>query len=325
MSINGSGDITPVTNNIAPQINEIFVNNPKSDVILHSSDNIEFQFIKSLLSLSSSVFETMFELPQSEGGAGNDGGNDLPVIPLTEDSKTLEQLLLFCYPMAAMGMPKLAILEDVQAMLGAAIKYDMRGLEKHVRHVLVEPRFGEKDPMRVFAIACRYKLAEEIQEAAKYTLRLPILQRPYAAELEYITGGHIQRLQEYYGKCIAVAQAVGTTLHWLERWDFIWFQGTSHSATCPAPSMNVIQVGSNHHYTPVRLWWWNYLQSTLSALVQRPCGEEVRRPDLRDAALRQACQCSLCGSRAFQEINQFIDLYANEVDRVVSEVSIAPL
>jgi hypothetical protein len=128
------------------------------------------------LSLSSSFFETMFELPQSQDVASSDLANDgLPLIQLSEESRTLEKLLLSCYPLATKGTQDLPTLEDVQRLLEAAIKYDMGGLEKHVRRELVAPHFGAKDPMGVFAIVCRYKL-DEVQIAAKYTLRQPILE-----------------------------------------------------------------------------------------------------------------------------------------------------
>jgi hypothetical protein len=52
----------------------------------------------------------------------------------------------------------------------------MQGLEKHLRQALVALQFGEKDPMCVSAIACHYKLDEEVQIATKYTPWLFILQ-----------------------------------------------------------------------------------------------------------------------------------------------------
>ena len=57
--------------------------------------------------LSLSFFETMFELPQSQDVAGSDSMKDgLPLISLEEESRTVEKLLLFCYPIAAKGVDK---------------------------------------------------------------------------------------------------------------------------------------------------------------------------------------------------------------------------
>jgi hypothetical protein len=305
---------------MSPQIDSIFIDNPKSDVILRSADNVDFRFSKFLLSLSSSFFETMFELPQSQNEAGSDSVKDgLPLISLKEESKTVEKLLLSCCPITAKGLLDIATLEDVQRLLEAAIKYDMEGLEKHVRRALVAPHFGEKDPMRVFAIACRYKLDEEVQIAAKYTLRLPILQRPYVPELEYITGGHIQRVEEYYGRCVDAAKAVAGNLKWLSRDSFVWFGRSCRNTSCPcAPGF--VEVGMHRHSTLVQKWWFDYLQSTTVALSLQPYGEVVKRSDLMDTALREACDCEVCGSRAFRELREFAELYAKEIDRVVSEV-----
>ena len=60
-----------------------------ADVILRSSDKIDFRVFKLFLSLASPVFETMFSLPQPTEGVNPDEGttDKLPVMPLSEDAK----------------------------------------------------------------------------------------------------------------------------------------------------------------------------------------------------------------------------------------------
>ncbi|KIJ65516.1 hypothetical protein HYDPIDRAFT_130726 [Hydnomerulius pinastri MD-312] len=66
----------------------------KADIILRSSDNIDFRIFKLFLSLASPFFESLFDIPQpieeSEEQEIKDG---LPIIPVSEDSKTLDALL----------------------------------------------------------------------------------------------------------------------------------------------------------------------------------------------------------------------------------------
>jgi hypothetical protein len=69
-------------------------------------------------------------------------------------------------------------------------------------------------------------------------------------------------------------------------------------------------------------WWWDYLQSTIEGLSHRPYGKEIMKPLLTDVALVKASQCPICRSHAFHELRRFNKLYASEIDRVISEVSV---
>jgi len=58
-----------------------------ADVILHTSDDVEFRVHRIILSMASSFFDTMFSLPQSGSSS------DLQSVDVTEDSRTMETLL----------------------------------------------------------------------------------------------------------------------------------------------------------------------------------------------------------------------------------------
>lgn len=318
MSANGNDDLETVI----PDIDQIFIDYPNADVILRSSDNVDFRFSKSLLSLASSVFETMFKLPRSLDMESKDlVVDDLPVVLVEEKSGILEKLLRFCYPVAAKDIPDLTTLEDVQSLLGAAVKYEMEGLEQHVKRALVAPEFGGKEPLRVFAIACRFKLDDVIQIAAKYTLDQPILERPYIAELEFITGGHLHQVQTYYADCAEAAKGVGINLCWLKEHSFVWFRFQERSRRCSCVEKS-IGVGNPAVTVWAMQWWRDYLQSTIKALGHRPCGDEIRKPVLTEEAIMKAALCPICRERAVPDLRLFNQLYAIEVDRVVSEVSV---
>src|SRR6267142_1704713 len=74
----------------------------KADVILRSSDSVDFYVMKVVLSLASSVFDAMFLLHQGEEmNEGRDEvKNGLPIIQLEEGSATLCSLLQLVYPYA---------------------------------------------------------------------------------------------------------------------------------------------------------------------------------------------------------------------------------
>ncbi|EEB95165.1 hypothetical protein MPER_05910, partial [Moniliophthora perniciosa FA553] len=74
----------------ASSLNSTF-NDPKADVILRTSDGVDFMMYKTLLSLSSSFFDGMFSLPQPE--SVNTNQNGLPIVPIPESSAATEKLL----------------------------------------------------------------------------------------------------------------------------------------------------------------------------------------------------------------------------------------
>ena len=83
----------------------------KADIILRSSDNIDFRVFKLLLSLASPFFETLFDIPQPAEEVGDQEVKDgLAVVRVTEDSKTLDALLRFCYPCTLADDPKIDVL-----------------------------------------------------------------------------------------------------------------------------------------------------------------------------------------------------------------------
>ena len=291
---------------------------PEADVIVRSSSSrVDFLVFKPFLSFASPVFKDMFTLPQG-GNAVENLKNGRPIIPVEEDSETLELLLKFCYPRCAVDPPILETLESVIRVLKASIKYDMEGVEKRVREVLISLRFVHKEPLRIFALAFHHRLEPEIRMAAKQTLRFPILGHPYIEELEMITGGMLHRLQEYHTKCGKLAIAVATNMHWITKDSFIWFE----CADCMSQRCSVsIIISENRRKFVWSKWWREFMEKATMALRDRPSGATVLSSELMDEALGNASLCSTCRTRAFKEMREFCEMFAAEVDRVTMEVS----
>jgi hypothetical protein len=144
--------------------------NPHADVILQSSDNIDFHTFKLLLSLASDViiFEDIFTIPQPALGV-NEMKHGVPVIPMSESSKALEMLLGFCHPDC---MPALETLDVIDDVLAAARKFEMGVVLKWARTNLLRPRFMEKQPVRAFTLACKYEMEDEETVLAKKILHM---------------------------------------------------------------------------------------------------------------------------------------------------------
>ncbi|KAJ6612605.1 hypothetical protein B0H10DRAFT_1917951 [Mycena sp. CBHHK59/15] len=65
---------------------------PTADVLLSSSDGVNFRAHRLVLSLLSPVFGDMFQLPQPRGDTL------IPQIHLAESAMVLNRVLVFCYP-----------------------------------------------------------------------------------------------------------------------------------------------------------------------------------------------------------------------------------
>lgn len=132
-----------------------------ADIILRSSNHVDFYVYKSVLLLASDFFETMFSLNQpSSVVAGTLDGR--PIIDVSESSDTLDTLLRFCYPV---DDPDTLALDKLDHVLAAAIKYELREATKILRRML--QTYVLKKPREVYALACRHNLETEATMAAK--------------------------------------------------------------------------------------------------------------------------------------------------------------
>ncbi|OJT06926.1 hypothetical protein TRAPUB_2222 [Trametes pubescens] len=133
-----------------------------ADTILRTSDQVDFRVHRAILAIVSPVFATMFQLPQPSVSQGNDPSlTSLPVVDVSEDSKTLDTLLRLCYP-----VPKKDIEEtgDIILALGAAIKYDMEWPVSIFTRKLEDVAF--RDPLHTWTVACRHGSETVARKAA---------------------------------------------------------------------------------------------------------------------------------------------------------------
>jgi BTB/POZ domain len=155
-----------------------------ADVIIRSSDDVDFYVMKGLLALSSpDSFETMFSLPQAENIQSQGG---LQIVPVTEESRTLRALLLSCYPQGICDETSDG--DDIAKAILAAQKYAMDVAEKVLMQTLLSHPVLVEKPLHMYALACHYGLHDLVRVAAKNTLRFPVSKLSPSAELDYISG-----------------------------------------------------------------------------------------------------------------------------------------
>ncbi|KAG1881051.1 hypothetical protein F4604DRAFT_1879635 [Suillus subluteus] len=291
-------------------------NNANADIILCSSDNVYFRVFRCMLALASPFFEGMFDLPQQRRNRSNGEMFDgLDVIQVSENSRTLDMLLRFCYP-AAVKDPGLEDMNDVEEVLEAAMKYGMEDVEERVRKAMIAPSLLESNPVHILAIACRFGLKPEARTAARYSLHhtAPTHDTLSAARLP---NNVIQGLVAYRLKCSQAARTLCDNLDWLE-------QSQTHSFyewwtnCCPCNSKADVRYLT--HGTYPREWWADYMDETSIALEESPSGTALTK-NLAKAVAR-ANSCPSCRRRAQDQMVHFTETFARELDRVIAEITL---
>lgn len=296
-----------------------------ANLILRSSDEqpIHFRVHKLLLSLGSPFFTHLFTLPQPQGVTHDRAEDELPVIQMAEDQNTLHLLLCFCYPMSIQERaPCMASLQDLQSLMKAAAKFEMEGVQKHARKELMDPRFVETQPLRVFAIACRYGWGAEAKKAARYTLRHPV-EQPFVMELEAISAALYHRLQEYHGQCGKAAATHVLLQPFIAEADDMWSWVVCQR--CPRaedPTGGARWWQKKGYYPIVRKWWVEWLQDVATEMKVRPWGETATKFDLMQEAVAKASTCPTCSKTVQEELDIFSRMLAASVEREISSVLI---
>lgn len=186
-------------------------NDATADVVLRTSDRVDFRVYKLLLCLVSTFFKDMFSLPHiGQGGphigpGGSDGGDRasgrffVPLIEVEEDAETLEQLLRWCDPRCT-PLP-LTTWKDVQTITALAVKYDAPSISRRVSESLQGTALVAESPLQAYAFAVRVSNRELAQLAAREASRAGIAAWEAGVDLDHISGLAYHRLLEYHLAC----------------------------------------------------------------------------------------------------------------------------
>jgi hypothetical protein len=167
---------------------------PNADVILQSSDLINFHIHRSVLIASSPFFRDMFSLPQPPNGVVP---NALPVVHLSEDAETLDSLISMLYPVPP-EMPPSS--DNDLALLAAAAKYDMDAVQSSIRMEINRRGLLKVTPaelFRVYAVACSKELIPEMDSSARLTLAHPLTFESLGDALQSFEGRALRDLADF--------------------------------------------------------------------------------------------------------------------------------
>lgn len=286
------------------------------DIILRSSDGVNFHVFKLILSLVSPVFQGMFMLPQD---ISQSDVSSVPIVPMAESSTILESLLLLCYPAAT---PTFNSLEDAKAVLDAARKYVMITALSRAKD-LVFGQFMPVDPLGLYALSCMFGWQQHARMAATQTLGINLkdLGRPGSefAGMRDISAFDYHKLLVYHYDCGVVAQAVGESLSWLgsSSNDMCMWRCGSGRACASVRSLHIAKLG-RLLITP---WFDEYIVSSGKELYARPCESILLESASYNRAINKALACSYCRSTVVESMDKFRTLYVAQVRKVIANVS----
>lgn len=287
----------------------------KADIILQSSDGVNFRVISLFLNLASPSFDSIVEkAAQSDQIEG-----DLPIVPVEENHRVLDIWLRFCYPSTLAEDPPLHELDDIIPVLEAARKYSLKPLEHKIRQALKSRM--EKEPLRCFALAMRAQLDIEATLAAKYTLRQSLIPTR-VPEIDLITAKELLALLTYHQRCGTSVQSLGTDLSWittsylngLNAGGYQWIIGGS----CGCESGSRFLLGGQR---PLK-WWSDYMEKSLISLYDKPSSHTVLM-EVGDAVQGvRSAGCSQCCSNILVNMTGFAEFFSSKVDILTAKVDL---
>lgn len=160
-----------------------------ADLILCSSNRVDFRVHRAIMAVASRVFNDMLTLPQP----ANAVDDHLAVVDLTEDGSTLDTLLRICYPVLD---PTIDSIDLARPVLDAALKYDIKVAIVYCKRAL--RRLAKVQPLRVYAIACLLGAEHTARLAAQQAIsRWDQFKDQYVPEFEELSAGCYHRLLSY--------------------------------------------------------------------------------------------------------------------------------
>ncbi|KAL4244053.1 hypothetical protein ABKN59_010996 [Abortiporus biennis] len=203
-----------------------------ADLILRTSDGVDFRVDTHLLKLASSVFEDMFmisthpgpSLTASLSSASTESvssESSLPIVQVTESSTIFDIILRIIYPVST---PKVTDWGTICDVLEVGSKYQMEAVATQMGSELSTHLLTNSSKLKVYAIACQFQLEDVAREAA--TTSTPRT--------------HTQILKDIKQKVILAKYISCMTAGQLFR--FIWYQ--EHSS-----QPDVLKEGSGYTFT----------------------------------------------------------------------------
>ena len=280
----------------------------RADLVLHSSDGVNFFVFKLILSLASSVFADMFTFPLP--ATPQDSSDEPPVVQLPEDAETLDMALRYCYPIPS---PEVVSLRDARILLEFARKYQVDVIKHSLMRFLTDTI--EHNPASIYGLASTYEYPDVAAKALQSSLMVPIYLL-HSPELQYSTMKQYEALIHYHISCGRVASAVSTRRNWIPN-KLTTFSCKGNGlgcSVCVMPDSAQSNPLLETRYGPKYLW--NYLHRSALVLAYHPNADAVTE----EAFVLRDMKCYDCKTKKRLEMLKCSQTFAAEIRRVIKQV-----
>ena len=297
-----------------------------ADVVLRSSDGVEFRVHKRLMRIASEVLSELISLaqpPSSPPTSGRNHRKQRPVLDLRDSSENIDLFLRFIYP-----IPEPTItLNDVYTLLELSNKYSAPNVAQRMRPHLLRPDHLEADPYVIYALANYARMPDVAAVAARHTLPQPI---PSTLKLtEMAEGTALVRLLEYRKKCAAAAASVTRIADehvpwWVQlQWRRFCFLSECWECAKLLPGRVLKWHKKACGTVLVPEYWVEYMAAAGDALGERLDPGVVKDRRLLGPAIESAMRCSKCAAGAWRDVEEFAEILADAVEEAICSVSVS--
>lgn len=173
------------------------------ELIIQTSDGVNFYVSKYNLALASTFFAAKFPPPHPPPPSLTIAPDTNRALVFTTDDSDLWEKLL---PLVYVSLERDIASTDIGMLLAAAQRYNMVGITHILGQMLTRADMME-EPLRVYAVACAFGFPEAARVAARRSLRLPAC-LGFASELQYASAAAYHRLLDYRRRCALAVRAL---------------------------------------------------------------------------------------------------------------------
>ncbi|QRW00296.1 The BTB (BR-C, ttk and bab)/POZ (Pox virus and Zinc finger) domain [Ceratobasidium sp. AG-Ba] len=197
----------------------------------------------------------------------------IDVISWEDRADTLESMLCFIY--TDRSKPVVRSVEHLRVLLKAARKYEIE-TARHALGTAVLLDYAKKEPLRAFAIACEFGLADQAVLISKETLEIDIMKSDKYSDLGRVSLSYYHRLIQLHRRRATEAIDI---LHLI-------------SPECPMEEADppfCRGCGTN------ATWWQVFVEYGCAELKRRPVSTTIFSPDFLAKCVRTSKQvCEDC-------------------------------
>ncbi|TFY54459.1 hypothetical protein EVJ58_g8849 [Rhodofomes roseus] len=297
--------------------------NRDADLIIRTSDRVDFHVFKLILREASPVLSDILSLPEGSDVAPG-------TVDVTESSVVWDHILRICHPGTA--SPAMIAPDHLWPLLEAAKKYEMTAVRETVATEMLTNRMLDQEPLRVYALACGYGIEHVAVAAARASLRQKYEEIPYVPELRCTTSAAYHRLIHYRRDCVRAAMSFAEDPRlffrdgwkdqikdWLLRREYV---DEEHYIGCVSGTRFMLDTWtwSNRSFRDVL---GDYMARSTEIIKIFPHGGALLDPVFLATTVHSTSKCIACRNRTQPvDIVEFTRFHASEIDAAIAKVQL---